>query len=327
MFSLYKEISQNYKNEKLDTLYIGGGTPSIVPVNFIEKLIKKFGFTENYECTIEVNPDDVYSELISSYLNFGINRVSMGVQSFNDSILNSINRRHNSKSALKAIEIVNKSGINNLSIDLIYGLPDQSLDDFIKDINISVNLPITHISLYGLKIDENCYFALHPPENLPDDDLQADMYLAACSILESHGFYQYEISNFAKTNCHSKHNLNYWNNNTYYGFGVAAHGYCDGYRYYNTNSIDKYIQDPTVSEFAHFLSSQEKLQEEIFLGLRKTQGININNINNKYNIDFYKLYCNIIQKYTPEFLVLSDDYLKFTRKGFMLSNVILADFI
>ncbi len=327
MFSLYQEISQNYRNEKLNTLYIGGGTPSLIPVSYIEKLLKKFHFSDNYECTMEVNPDDVNSNLISCYSDFGINRISMGVQSFNDSILSFIARRHSAQIAISSIDIIKNSGIDNISIDLIYGLPSQSLSDFLADINIAVNLPVTHISLYGLKIEDNCYFSLHPPKNLPDDDLQADMYLAACEILKTNGFLQYEISNFAKNNNYSMHNLNYWNNSTYYGYGVAAHGYVDGYRYYNSNSIDEYIENPSVSEYAHFLTDEEKLQEEIFLGLRKTQGVFISKINKKFNINFLDKHFNIIRKYSPEFLVLDGDNLKLTTKGFMVSNIILAEFI
>ena len=153
------------------------------------------------------------------------------------------------------------------------------------------------------------------------------MYLAACEFLETNGYKQYEISNFAVPGYESQHNLNYWNNNTYYGFGVASHGYVDGFRYYNISDIDIYMQNPAQSEFAHHVTEKERLEEEIFLGLRKSGGINIDTINGKYNIDFLSKYKNILQKYTPEFLLLDSGNLHFTRKGFLLSTPILSEFL
>ncbi len=326
-YSLMKEISENYRGEKLKTLYIGGGTPSLLPLNLLGKIINKFNFGDVYEFTIEVNPDDITQDTVKIYRDFGINRVSVGVQSFEDDILKEIGRRHNSQAAISAVDTLYNNGFSNISIDLIYGLPGQTSEGFLKDLRLAVSLPVSHISLYGLKIEENSYYYTHLPTDVPDDDIQADMYLAACNFLEQSGFEQYEISNFSRNGAFSRHNMNYWYNNTYYGFGVSAHGYVEGFRYYNTSDIDEYIANPVCSEYAHHVTEKERLEEEIFLGLRKTEGINIFDINKKFNIDFECKYKNVIEKYSPEFMCKKSGYLSLTRKGFMLSNIILSEFI
>ena len=327
IYSLLKEISVNYKGEKLQTLYIGGGTPSLISPGLINIIIKNFSFAEHAEITIEVNPDDVTAAFAEQYLLYGINRISMGVQCFNDEILKEIGRRHTAESAVNAVRTLQYSGFDNISIDFIYGLPGQSLKNFIDDIKLAVQLPVKHISLYGLKIESQSYYYKKVPSNIPDDDVQADMYLAACDFLEKNGFKQYEISNFSKPGWQSRHNLNYWANNTYYGFGASAHGYVDGFRYYNVSNLEEYIQTPANGEYAHYVTEKEKLEEEIFLGLRKVEGINIENINDKFNINFLQEYSHIINKYASEYINFNNKTLSFTRKGFLLSNVILSEFL
>lgn len=326
-YALLKEISENYRGERLKTFYIGGGTPSLLPVNLSEKLINKFNFAAEYEFTLEANPDDITSELADFYAKSSINRISLGVQSFDDVILKSVGRRHTAETAINAVNLLFQKGINNISIDFIYGLPTQTVEGFINDLKHAFTLPVTHISLYGLKVEEGSYYYSNIPENLPDDDIQADMYLTACDILEENGFKQYEISNFAHPGFYSRHNINYWNNNSYYGFGVSAHGYTEGFRYYNTSDLNKYISAPVQGEYAHYITDKERLEEEIFLGLRKTVGLNIADVNKKFNIDFANKYDSIIKKYSPEFLHYDGDRIALTRKGFMVSNVILSEFI
>ena len=326
MYSLMKEISENYKGELLNTLYFGGGTPSLIPDDLLKKVIKKFNVSENTEITLELNPDDSNAEYLSELKNIGINRLSIGSQTFNDNILNLIGRRHNSEQIIKAVNEAKSAGFTNISLDLIYGLPSQTILLLQKDLEKITSLNIQHISTYGLKIEEQSAFGMNPPENLPDDDIQADMYEIINKTLESEGFLRYEISNFSKPDYESKHNLNYWNNNEYYGFGVAAHGYVDGIRYYNTSSLEKYIQNPSNHEYGKFLTDKEKLEEEIFLGFRKTSGINIDYINNKFNIDFEKKYAKILSKY-KDFLIKTKNSYSLNLRGVLISNVILAEFI
>ena len=219
---------------------------------------------------------------------------------------------------------INSNDIPEDKCQFVWKFPE----DFEKDLKKALSLNIQHISLYGLKIDEGCYFYNNIPDNLPDEDMQADMYLKAIEILTSHGFCHYEISNFSKNEYESKHNLNYWDNNNYYGFGAAAHGYTDGKRYSNKCNIKNYIENPIEHESTHTLTQQEKLEEEIFLGFRKMSGTNIYNINKKYNIDFLEKYSATLNKYTSlKYLSETNTGFKLTDSGILLSNLILSEFI
>lgn len=326
--SLYKEIKYYYKNELLKTLYFGGGTPSLLTVSETAKLISCFNINKNTEVTMELNPESITEEYLISLKQAGVNRLSFGCQTFNNIILKQIGRRHNSSDVINVVKSAQNCGYDNISLDFIYGLPNQTLEDFEKDLKKALSLNIQHISLYGLKIDEGCYFYNNIPDNLPDEDMQADMYLKAIEILTSHGFCHYEISNFSKNEYESKHNLNYWDNNNYYGFGAAAHGYTHGKRYSNKCNIKNYIENPIEHESTHKLTLQEKLEEEIFLGFRKMSGINIYNINKKYNIDFLEKYSATLNKYTSlKYLSETNTGFKLTDNGILLSNLILSEFI
>ncbi len=326
--SLLQEIKNNYRNEKLKTLYIGGGTPSLLDLKDIEKLISLFNYTSDTEITLEANPETAEAVKFKELKNIGINRISLGVQTFNDNILKLIGRNHSEQTIYKAIDIIKNAGFNNLSIDLIYGLINQNLDLLNTDIEKALKLNTKHISTYGLKIEENSYFAKHTPKNIPDDELQAKMFLQICEKLKKNGFEHYEISNFSKTDFHSRHNCAYWQNKNYYGFGVNASGYEDNIRYKNISDFEEYIKNPLKKEEETILSKDNILEEEIFLGLRLKKGINIKNINEKFKIDFIKNYGQIIKKYSRyNLLELNGDNLKLTEKGFLLSNEILCEFI
>ncbi|MBQ6516335.1 radical SAM family heme chaperone HemW [bacterium] len=328
VYSLLKEIETNYEYEPLKTLYIGGGTPSILPLNLLEKIIKKFHFSDSPEITIETNPCDITEDYLESLYNLGINRISVGVQTFDDNVLKIIGRRHDSKQALSALELIKNSNIKNYSADLIYGLPSQTEEIFKNDLKTLLECEPNHISLYGLKIEENCYFFKNPPQNLPDDDFQADLYLYAVKELGQNGYEHYEISNFAKPDYFSRHNMNYWNNEYYYGFGVSAHGYSDGIRYNNTNELQKYIDNPTFHEYGKELNTEEKLQEEIFLGFRRCKGISVSEINEKFGIDFENKYAKPLKKYSEAgFIEKENGRYKLSLNGVLLSNIILSDFM
>ena len=343
IYSLLKDISDNYRGEGLKTLYFGGGTPSLIPPELLRKVIKKFIFEKDCEITLEINPDDGIKGGIKYFeqlLSLGINRLSIGSQTFDDEILKLIGRRHNSDDILKTVELAKKAGFENISVDLIYGLPTQTLEGIKKDLDKFLELNIQHISTYGLKIEENSFWGrfynkennqLVLPDNdkvyfTPDEDKQADMYEEVNGILEANGFHRYEISNFAKDGYESRHNLNYWNNEEYYGFGTAAHGYIDGIRYYNYENIEEYMQNPTVHKYGKTLTEQEKLEEEIFLGFRKREGVNINKIKEKFGIDFEVKYKNILDKYS-DFIEKTQQGYTLNLKGVLVSNVILADFL
>lgn len=326
LYSLLKEIDYYYKEENLDTIYFGGGTPSLFSVNELKKILDKFNYSNNTEITIEVNPDSVNFEYLRGLKEVGFNRLSIGSQSFDDEILKIIGRRHNSEQIFQTIDWAKQAGFNNISVDLIYGLPNQTLDIFEKDLDKINTLDIQHVSLYGLKIEEGCYFYNNYPENIADEDLQADMYLKAIEKLEK--FEHYEISNFAKNGCESKHNLNYWKENEYYGFGVAAHGFVDGVRYSNYCTLEEYMDNPISHEFGKFLTEQEQLEESIFLGFRISKGININEINSRFNINFCEKYKKVLDKYTETGHIIKTNLgYCLSNEGFLLSNLILAEFI
>lgn len=328
LMALRKEILANYKSEELNTLYFGGGTPSVLTVEEFSKIIELLNLAKGCEVTTELNPETMSLEYLSGLRHAGVNRVSFGCQTFDDKILKNIGRRHSADCVRHAVKFAQNAGFENISLDFIYGLPEQSLERFERDLNTAIGLGVQHISLYGLKIDEGCYFYEHAPENLPDEDMQADMYLKAIETLTSAGFEHYEISNFAKSGYESRHNLNYWDNNSYYGLGVAAHGYEDGVRYFNTASIDEYLKNPFKHKSQHILSAQEKLEEAIFLGFRELKGIDISKINSKYGIDFENKYKNIVKKYVNYgYLERTDVGYKLSDSGILVSNVILAEFL
>lgn len=326
--SLISEIKTRYKNELMDTIYIGGGTPSILSVNDFSQLLNLFNFNDKTEITVEINPEHTNKDYFKELRSLGINRISVGVQVFDDDSLYLIGRRHTKNEAIQAVKYAQNAGFDNISIDLIYGLPHQTLENYLDSLKQALDLDIQHISLYGLKIEEGCRFYNKKPDFLPDNDEQADMYLQSIEVLSQAGFTHYEISNFAQKGFESRHNLNYWNNNQYYGFGVAASGYEGDLRYTNQSDIEKYIQNHKIRESAVELTKVNKLEEEIFLGLRKIEGINVAEINKKHNINFSEKYQKILDKYILSgHLKETDKGYKLTLNGILLSNNILSEFI
>ncbi len=324
--ALYEEISQKYKQEVLKTIYIGGGTPSLLEPCDIKQFLSLLNYNQNAEITLEVNPETVTENKFKDYKDIGINRVSLGIQTFNNDILKEIGREHSESDVRKAVQIIKNAGFKNISIDLIYGLPNQTIDMFMNDIEKALKLNVQQISSYGLKIDEGSYFYNNMPENIPDDEIQAQMYLKMCEFLKNNGFHHYEISNFALTGFESNHNCAYWLNKEYYGFGLNASGYENNIRYRNTCNFNEYIKNPLKKDEAIILTEQETMENEIFLALRLSKGLNITEFNRKYNVDFIKMYKRIIEKY-KNLLEFNQKSIKLTENGFLLSNEIMSEFI
>lgn len=324
--ALIEEISARYKKEKLKTIYIGGGTPSLLSAENINNILSVLNFDENTEITCEANPESTSEKWLKEIKDIGVNRLSIGVQSFNDKILKSIGRKHSVKEAFEAVLNAKKAGFSNISVDLIYGLPNQEISDVSTSTITACELGIQHISTYGLKIEQGSFFYKNPPKNLPTEENQADMYMKIVELTKKYGFNHYEISNFSQKGFESKHNLNYWKAKEYYGFGCAASGYEKGIRYSHEKTIVKYCKNPTKITEKEKLSEQTKLEETIFLGLRKSEGININQINKKYNIDFEKKYLKTLKKYS-EYLIKTKKGYCFNNQGFLISNYILSEFI
>lgn len=325
--ALIDEIKAYYKFEPLKTLYFGGGTPSLLDVNDFRKILSNFNLTSKTEITLEANPKNLTLEKLKELYSLGFNRLSLGVQSFCDKTLELIGRNHRTLETYSAIENIKKAGFNNFSIDLIYGLPKQTLSTWEDTLNEAIKIKPNHISLYGLKIEEGTYFYKFPPKNLPDMDLQALMYERAIEKLKKE-YYHYEFSNFALSEDFiSKHNSAYWTRDFYFGFGLSACGFINQGRYTNTFNFREYLKDPTNKTFEKISKNQE-IEEEIFLGLRLTKGINFSRINEKYNIDIYKNYKREFDKFLALGLMEKTlDGIKLSQKGILVSNEVLCEFI
>ncbi|MBQ7287972.1 MAG: radical SAM family heme chaperone HemW [Candidatus Gastranaerophilales bacterium] len=325
--SLTKEIKELYKGEILKTIYFGGGTPSLLDVKDIKNILNLFNFNSKTEITLELNPHLITKEKLLSLKEVGINRLSIGVQSFDNEILSEIGRTHSAKEIYKTIENIKEIGFENFSIDLMYGLPNQTLEIWEETLKKALEINPAHISLYGLKIEDGTYYSKHLPKNLPDDDMQAKMYELAIEIL-SKNYIHYEFSNFAKEEKYfSNHNLCYWNCKNYYGFGLSASGYIENKRYTNTFNFSEYIKNPTKKDY-ETLTTEEQIEEEIFLGLRKTKGIDFEKINEKFDIDIYEKYKKEFDKFLANGLMQkTQNGIKLTQKGILISNEILCDFI
>lgn len=337
---LIKEIelyNEDYFNYEVDTIYIGGGTPTYVNPIFIEKIVhsifKKFNVRKNIEFTIEANPSSIDEFKIDKYLELGINRISLGVQSFNDKILKKIGRNHSSDDIFKDIEIIKKLGFKNISLDLIMGLPGQTIDDIDFDLKEIGGISPNHISYYDLIIEKNTRF--HKLYNdkkiiLPDENTNRNFYNKIIHNLSQYGLKQYEISNFAKEGYESKHNLKYWNIEEYISFGLSASGFFNNIRYNNEfryksykNKIENSLKPINIEEN---LSIHDRIFEQIIMNMRLTKGVDTNLLYNKYNFDIYEKNKKMIKEYIASGLIKElNNFLIFTEEGFNVSNRFFVD--
>lgn len=324
--ALSKEIKARYKDETLKTVYFGGGTPMLLDAEKLCEILSFFKTSQNCEITIEANPESIDLQKLIKLRKAGFNRISLGIQTFNNDILKLIGRKHEEKTIYSAVEKIKEAGFNNISIDLIYGLPNQTMQIFKEDLEKAIALNVNHISSYGLKIEEESFFGKNPPKNLPDDEMQAEMFLMMCKTLKNNGFEHYEISNFAKQGFKSNHNCAYWKNKNYYGFGLNASGYEGNIRYRNTPDMQEYINNPLKKEEEENLTPQQTMENEIFLALRLKEGIDIELLNRKYGINFKEKYASIIKKF-PNLLIIENNHCKLTEDGILLSNNIMSEFI
>lgn len=324
---LQKEIELNYKGEKLSTLYIGGGTPTSLDydeLKYLLDIVKELKLNDNYEYTIEANVETLDLDKIKLLKEYGINRVSIGVESVVEKNIKFLDRHHSKEDVVKVINLLKQEGINNINIDLIYALPHQSIDDLKDDLDFFLSLDIPHISTYSLMIEPHTKLYINDEQNI-DEALDLDMYNYICQTLKDNGYTHYETSNFSKINFESKHNLTYWNNEEYYGFGVGASGYVDNIRYDNTRSINKYLKGKY-----HFSEEKvdfnTKVENEFILGFRKLKGINKKNFYNKYKIDIDSL--DVIKRLKlEEKLLEGKDNIFINQQYIYTSNQILVEFL
>lgn len=324
------------KGADIETIYIGGGTPSVLSEAnlscLIEGLKQRLDFNKVQEFTIEVNPDDVTQEFANRIGALGINRVSMGVQSFVDSELKLINRRHDAKGAVQAVETLKAAGISNISIDLIYGLPTQTLDSWQYSVAEAIKLNVKHISAYSLSYEEGtALYVLRERGRITecDEDDCVKMYDLLVAMLREAGFLHYEISNFAQSQFYSRHNSNYWNKTPYLGLGCSAHSYDGKERSYNIADVKKYVMEissgATVKEVDE-TQPWEQYNEDIMIGLRTMWGVDLSEIDKRYGKNVADKFKNTAEKYLlAKDMKRSENNYSLTEQGVMIADLIIRD--
>lgn len=309
LINLDKEVKNKYKKELIKSIYIGGGTPSQLDKYELEQLfniLKIFNKSKECEFTFECNVEDIDEELLIILKNNNVNRLSIGVQTFNEKQIKFLNRKHTKKQVFNNIKLAKSYGFNNISVDLIYAISNENLKVLKKDIKLLLKLNVQHISAYSMQIEKGTKLYFEKTKEI-DEEQDYLMYKYINKKLSKNKYYNYEISNYSKKNYESKHNINYWENKKYYGFGLGASGYIDNIRYQNTKSINNYISGNYILE-KEIISDKLRQENEIMLGLRLSKGINIKNFNEKYKID-------IIKKYNLEFLFKEKVLIK--KEGFI----------
>ncbi len=327
--------SYNDYNIVLDTLFFGGGTPSLLKPYEFEKVCssiqKTFYVTTNAEFTLEVNPKTLTRENLGVFISCGVNRLSIGLQSIHENELKILGRIHNYADFLDCYAIAREMGINNINIDLMYGIPEQTKDSFIDTLDTVLQLTPEHISLYGLILEEGTPFWNMKNElTIPSEDAECDMYYIAAEKLKSHGYSHYEISNYAKKDYESRHNLKYWRCKEYIGVGAAAYSYLSGERYGNSSNISEYL-----SENCEKYNCREKIYrdsemyEYIMLGLRLKEGISLLDYKERFSEDFInKRRSKRLKEYIEcGYMIADKNTIALTERGFYISNTILTELL
>lgn len=332
-------LQKDYLNqESIETIYFGGGTPTLLSHGELDQILTKirsiFSVEEHVEVTIEANPDDLSINYLKEIKSIGINRLSIGIQSFNDRLLQFFNRAHDSNSAQQAVLLAHEAGFDNISIDLIFGVPDQSLEDLKNDLQYALELNTPHLSIYGLTIEEGTVFAkwekskkLKPLE----EELAAKHLEYIINTMSDHGYIQYEICNFSKPGAHSRHNSSYWHSKKYLGLGPAAHSFNQSHRQYNVSHNKKYIDAikmGIVPFEAETLTQKDRINEMIMMQIRLIEGVSLINLVAKFEFDLVKeKRSNIEQLIHQKMIVIDDQHLLLTEKGKLLADFITENLI
>ena len=328
----------SYDIQKLRTLYIGGGTPTALSASQLEVLLE--GLTKNLdlsmlkEFTIEANPGDLDEDKIAVLKNSAVNRVSLGVQTFDDKMLKKIGRSHTEKDIYENIDRLKLAGFDNISIDLIYALPGQTMEQVKDNVAKAIALDIPHMSLYSLILENHTVFMNRMRRGklpLPKEELEAEMFEYIIAELERAGFVHYEISNFSKPGFESRHNLMYWDNAEYYGIGAGASGYVNGVRYKNHGPIRHYlkaVEEGNARINEEHLSLREQMEEEMFLGLRKKTGVSKARFEEKFGTSFDNLYGQVVRDLCHQGLLqVEGQQIRMTKKGLFLGDTVAERFI
>lgn len=340
---LEKEIINTVQKVPFDsmkTIFVGGGTPTALNMGQTKKLLDIINrrlrpFAPNCELTFEANPGDLPKEKLNVLLEGGVNRISFGVQTFRDELLEKIGRKHTREDAFVAIREAQEVGFKNINVDIIYALPGQTIEDVKETLDIAFTLGVQHFSAYSLIVEPKTVFYNLMNKGklrLPGEDHEAKMYEMVMDEMEKHGYTQYEISNFSKDDNESRHNLTYWNNEEYYGFGAGAHSYVNGERIQNVGPLKQYFNKIDETGFpyldVHVVTEKEKMEEELFLGLRKTKGVSKIAFQKKFNMEMDQVFAKQLQSNQEKGLLEeSDGYVRLTRKGKLLGNEVFQSFL
>ena len=342
LVSLKKEIdfySKNYShNRNFSSIYFGGGTPSLMDTEYIEEIInhlkKKFYVNDNAEITLETNPGTVNKEKLNSFLKSGINRISIGIQSFNDDELKFLTRIHNSKTAIKTINNAYCAGFENISADLIFNLPGQTKERWLYNLRTITRLPVKHISAYSLILERGTILnklVLDGKVKIRDADYDAELYELTIDFLESEGFIQYEVSNFTKQGFECIHNKAYWEYRDFLSFGPSAHSFVDGKRWWNFSSLKRYISEIENNKIAvagsEIINPGQMLDEYVMLALRGT-GLDMIDFQNRFGDKWIKekqKYFSQLQK--DDYIIFNENKIKLTKNGYALCDEILSNIL
>ena len=330
--------TRSYEIGKLRTLYIGGGTPTALSAQqlayLLTELPKVMDLSEVEEFTIEANPGDLDTDKIAVLKDSQVNRVSLGVQTFDNKMLKKIGRSHQEQDIYDNIRHLKQAGFDNISIDLIYALPGQTMDQVKENVAKAIDLDIPHMSLYSLILENHTVFMNRMRRGklpLPKEELEAEMFEYIIEELEKAGFEHYEISNFSKPGFESRHNLVYWDNAEYYGLGAGASGYVDGIRYKNHGPIRHYLEAVEAGKARiteEHLTLEEKMEEELFLGLRKKTGVSKARFEEKFGVSFDQRYGQVVASLTEQGLLVPDDkQVRMTKRGLFLGDTVAEKFI
>ncbi len=323
LHALKKEINYyadlHSSNRLITSIYFGGGTPSLMTPDYIREIIqlicKRFEVTKNAEITLETNPGTVKKQKLREFKEIGINRLSIGIQSFDENELKFLTRIHDKQTAIDTVFIAKESGFENISIDLIFNLPGQTKNRWMKNLETALTLPINHISTYSLILERGTILnkmVLDGKVKIQDADYDADLYETTIDFLTEKGFYQYEVSNFAKDGFECVHNNSYWHYRDYLGFGTSSHSFVDGKRYWNFSSLKKYISEIELNNHAvageEYPNDEQKLNEYVMLALR-SRGILIDELNERFGNNWLIEKKDYLKKLEKEnFLIKKNGY-------------------
>jgi len=335
---LNKEILKKAQKYSINSIFIGGGTPSYLNDSSLQSLlstINKLNLKENLEFTVECNPGTLNKKNLNIMKKYNVNRISMGLQSTKNSILKEIGRIHSYEEFKDNYFLAKDIGFDNINIDLMFGLPNQTLEDWKESLEEIAKLEPAHISAYSLIIEEGTHFYnLYEEDklNLPNEEIERLMYLSTKDILNKYGYHQYEISNFAKIDKECFHNKVYWKCNEYLGLGVSSSSFIDEKRIKNIDDIEEYIgkvnKDQNVIEEIHVNDISDDMEEFVFMGLRMIEGIKINEFKEIFNKDIYEVYGDVIEKNIKrELLICNSEKLILSSRGMEISNYVMSDFI